>query len=335
MELWYLGVSRVYLVDASGSMGGTEGIAELTAPKIELVKGELRQLLGDGLNFAMDDRVAVMAFKNRKGKPLVKTVLPFQYARALDENFVHLINSISSINAEGGTPISMALREALSLTAPEYGDREVLLITDADYSLGEDPRLYVYDALMQHATINVIYLGASERLEMLESLARRTGGTVRVVRRPVDLHRYLFYPPDPPPLDPYTEDLVSLAVSKIKEYKSPKPAEGTGSEWKLPDAGALEELKALKLRLLKRQEDLGKELAAMPLQRQEPLFKLMGIKQMLGRKRISKKDYLQRASEIEEALGELVRAERSKRRALAVLDSLSADLDSIMGRARE
>lgn len=321
-----MGASRVYLVDASGSMGGTDGVAELEIPKIELVKAELKQLLGDGLNFAMDDRVALIAFKNRKGKPLVKVVLPFQYARALDENFAHLINDISSINAEGGTPISMAIREALSLTASEHGEREILLITDADYSLGEDPRLYIYDALMQHATINVIYLGISEKLGMFEDLARRTGGAIRVVRRPVDLHRHLFYPPDPPPLDPATEELVSHAMSKLKEYESSKPA-GGGE----PVAGIIEELKALKLRLLKRHEDLGKELAALPLQRQEPLFKLMGIKQMLERKRISKKDYLQRASGIEEILGDLVRAEKSKKRALDVLDSLTADLDSIIG----
>ncbi len=323
-----MGVSRVYLVDASGSMGGTEGVAELEIPKIELVKSELRQLLSDGLNFAMDDRVAVIAFKNRKAKPVVKVVLPFQFARTLDENFVHLISDISSTNAESGAPVGLAIRDALSLTASEHGEREILLITDADRSLGEDPRLCIYDALMQRATINVIRLGPGERMGMLEDLAIRTGGSIRVVRRPVDLHRYLFYPPDPPPLDPATEELVTITISKIKEHESQKPA-GGGNQ----DAGITEELKSLKLRLLERQESLGKELAVIPLKRQDPLLRLMGIKQMLERRRISKKDYLERASEIEEVLGDLVRSEKSKRRALGVLDSLVADLDSIISRA--
>ncbi|MBC7127949.1 MAG: VWA domain-containing protein [Candidatus Methanosuratus sp.] len=331
-----MGVSRVYLVDASGSMGGTSGLAELEVPKIELVKGELKQLLGDGLHFEMDDRVALVAFKNRKGKPLVKTILPFQYARALDENYAHLIGDISTINAEGGTPISAGLKAALSLTASEYGEREILLITDADYSLGEDPRLHIYDALIQHATINVIYLGASGDLEMLEEIARKTGGSLRLVTRPVDLHKYLFYPPDPPPLDPSTEELVALASSKMKEYDSTvSSAKDEGSAGEGPPAvpGIEKELREVKSRLLKRCEDLGRELAAMTLDRQEPLITLTGIRQMLERKRLSKKEYLKRASEIEEFLGGLVRNEKSKKQALSVLESLIADLDSRLFRS--
>lgn len=332
-----MGISRVYLVDASGSMGGTSGLAELEVPKIELVKGELKQLLGDGLHFEMDDRVAVVVFKNRKGKPLVKTILPFQYARALDENYAHLIGDISTINAEGGTPISAGLKEALSLTASEHGEREILLITDADYSLGEDPRLHIYDALMQHATINVVYLGTSEKLEMLEEIARKTGGSLRLATRPVDLHKHLFYPPDPPPLDPATEELVALASSKMNEYDSVTAgsAKGEGTAVVGPQAvpGLEKELGEVKARLLKRYEDLGRELAALTLNRQEPLIALTGIRQMLERKRISKKEYLKRASEIEELLGGLVSNQKSKKHALRVLDSLIAELDSRLFRA--
>jgi hypothetical protein len=329
-ELGHLGFSRAYLVDASGSMGGTAGVADLEAPKIELVKTELKQLLGESSHFAMDDRVALIVFKNRKGKPLVKTVLPFQYARTIDENYAHLISDISTINAEGGTPISAGIKEALSLTTSEHGEREILLITDADYSLGEDPRIHLYDALMQHATINVIYLGISERLDMLEELARKTGGSLRQVRRPGDLHRYLFYPPDPPPLDPATEELVSMASSKIKEYDSAVSgsAKGEGGAGAAPPPGLANELKGIRTKISKRYDDLGKELAVLTLDRQEPLIKLTGIRQMLERRRISKKEYLKRASETEELLGNLVRAAKSKKHAIRVLESIIADLDS-------
>lgn len=329
-ELGHLGFSRVYLVDASGSMGGTAGVADLEVPKIELVKGGLKQLLGDGVHFAMEDRVALVVFKNRKGKPLVKTVLPFQYARAIDENYAHLISDISTINAEGGTPISAGIKEALSLTASEHGEREILLITDADYSLGEDPRIHIYEALMQHATINVIYLGISGGMDMLEELARKTGGSLRQARRSGDLHKYLFYPPDPPPLDPATEELVSMASSKIKEYDSAVSgsAKGEGAVPAAPPPELENELKALRTKISKRYDDLGKELAVLTLDRQEPLIELTGIRKMLEMRRISKKEYLKKASKAEELLGNLVRAEKSKKHAIKVLESIIADLDS-------
>jgi len=332
-----LGLSRVYLVDASGSMGGTAGVADLEVPKIELVKGELKQLLGETSHFAMDDRVALVVFKNRKGKPLVKTVLPFQYARAIDENYAHLIGDISTINAEGGTPISAGIREALSLTASEHGDREILLITDADYSLGEDPRIHIYDALIQHATIDVIYLGTSERLEMLEELVRKTGGLLRMVRRPGDLHKHLFYPPDPPPLDPATEELVSMASSKIKEYDLAMSGldKGEGGTGAAPPLELANGLKEMRTKILKRYDNLGKELAVLTLDRQEPLLKLTGIRQMLERRQISKKEYLKRASETEEILGNLVRAAKSKRYATQVLEAIIADLDSRIWNAKK
>lgn len=325
-----MGLSRIYLIDTSGSMGGTAGIADLNVPKIELVKEALKQLLGGGSHFAIDDRVALAVFKNRKGKPLVKTVLPFQYARTIDENYEHLIGDISTINAEGGTPISAAVKEALSLIASEPGEREILIITDADYSLGEDPRVHIYEALMKRTTIDVIYLGISERLEMLEELTRKTGGSLRLVRRPGVLHKHLFYPPDPPPLDLATAELVSMASSKIRECDSATSgsAKTEGGATAAPPHELANALKELRIKIYKRYEDLGKELAVLTLDRQAPLIKLTGIRQMLESKKISKKDYLKRASETEEVLGSLVKVSKSKRHALIVLESVLGDLDS-------
>ncbi|MEN3060077.1 MAG: hypothetical protein ABC542_05340, partial [Candidatus Methanosuratincola petrocarbonis] len=109
--------------------------------------------------------------------------------------------------------------------------------------------------------------------------------------------------------------------------------EGSAGEGPPAVPGIEKELREVKSRLLKRCEDLGRELAAMTLDRQEPLITLTGIRQMLERKRLSKKEYLKRASEIEEFLGGLVRNEKSKKQALSVLESLIADLDSRLFRS--
>ncbi|MDI9643825.1 MAG: VWA domain-containing protein [Candidatus Verstraetearchaeota archaeon] len=326
-----MGVSRVYLLDSSGSMSNTEGVIDFSVPKIEQAKAELTKLLGSKDRFCADDRVALITFKNRKGKPALETVIPFQNAHSIAPSCPHLIREISTISAEGGTPIGLALFEALSQTSHEEGEREIVLITDADYSLGEDPRLGIYEAILQQAKINVVYMGVSEKLGVLEPLARRTGGTLRRVRRAAELHKVLFYPPTPQ-LD--AETMRILAEASGVTNRNPSANSRTGSEASSFGFPLSAELKALKTTLAKRQEDLKNEIAALTLERQGPLLRLTGIRQMFLSREIGKKEYLKRAAEPEEKLGEIARGIAVRQYARNVLNSFIYEMNAVLEGSR-
>jgi Ca-activated chloride channel family protein len=107
------------VLDVSGSMSGS---------KLEQAKDALRQLLG---SLGREDRFRLLAFSNGV------RAQSMEWNRATAERLRAAREWVEYLQADGGTDIAGALREAFRLTSPEERLPIVLFLTDGLPSVGE------------------------------------------------------------------------------------------------------------------------------------------------------------------------------------------------------
>lgn len=135
------GTAVMVVVDTSGSM--KEPVIDAdgkSRPKIEIARRSLSVLLGKIAEFtaAHPDKTVVVGmaeFSGRNDQPNCRIVLPLGTPQAAAAQ-----RAIDALQPLGGTPIGDAMVEAKRiLDAAGYKKTHILVVTDGENTLGEDP----------------------------------------------------------------------------------------------------------------------------------------------------------------------------------------------------
>jgi uncharacterized protein YegL len=312
----------VYLVDCSRSMNEHKGLTGLEGSKLDLVKKCIAELLGNEKAFNPEDRVALLSFK---GTPLrINIIMPLQEVIPLI--MVHGISQeqISALKAGGNTPIGSAVKEALKLlTAENERGKGILLITDGSNNEGENPGLFVCEALKQNVRIDVVGLGASVDEFTLKALAEKTGGIFKYVTHANELNQALIWQGAPIPLRDETAELRALDESLRKELKHLDEAyagkEVTAQKYAELKSTLQSKILNLKQEFREKRAQASRELAGFHLEREKLIHQLADLKAKLDGGELDEKTYLKLASPIEEKIAFLNRELPIKQKTLTSL----------------
>ena len=170
--------SLLFLIDTSGSMSGS---------RIEAAKDAAVKSARDALK--QNAEVAVLAFSGSCGSPITRRL---EFSR--DEKAVTAF--ISSLSADGGTPMSSALRAAneymLKAGSRSSSTRLIILLADGDDSCGGLEKVLAeigkQSVAVRYETIG-LEIGEGAGADQLRSIARATGGSYHYASNPGELAR--------------------------------------------------------------------------------------------------------------------------------------------------
>jgi len=315
-----MGSDIIYLVDCSGSMAKGKGVRGLSGSKLEAVRACLSQLLEGPGAFGAGDRAALLSFRQRsldaaevlELSPLQPVGAPGAFAPALDR--------LKAVGAEGGTPIGAALRRAIEAHgAPSENAKGILLITDGQNSVGEDPRLAVYDALASGVRIDAVGLGGAADAATLGHISRKTGGLLHLVGDARELAGALRWRATPAPLPADVGAAVESAGRirlSMQDADARRSRGAMGAEEHLRAVTSLQsELESLAQQFRDRRARASQEYIGLRLERETAMAALSELNGAFRRGSIDKRGYLERASPIEDRVAEISR-EIAVRRAI-------------------
>lgn len=303
--------SVVYLIDCSKSMNKDDGLEDMITSKLNLVKKGITDMIANGKAFKEGDKIAVMGFKQKQlGAVKMVPLIPLQeYSPSLASDPA-VKDSISKLIGEGGTPIARAVREVIPLLMDEQiGKKGIVLITDSSENSGEDPRLVVYDALINGVRIDIVGLGTPADDPILKALAERTGGRYSAVQTPQEFDKAIVW-------ERFSgnafDDIFFVAYNYAQLKSEMKKIEGAKAAGQLGEplysakkAEVSSQLEALKPEIAKRVSELHAKLDSLKASLGEPVNQLIEINSRLKRREIGAEEYLAAAAPIEEKVAKI------------------------------
>ena len=310
----------IYLVDCSGSMAKGKGMKGLEGSKLDAVRGRLSALFADAGAFGACDRVALLSFRQRSlDAAEVLELAPLQPAGSPGP-LMQALDRIRAMGAEGGTPLGAALRHALAIHAPPSDSTKgIMLITDGPNSIGEDPRLAVYDALAGDVRIDAVGLGSKADAATLGHISRKTGGMLTIVSDAAGLPGALRWRLTSAPLPADVSAAVESA-GRIRLAMSGADAErsrgGIKADEHFRRTSALQsELDSLAQQFRDRRARASQEYIGLRLERDSAMAQLADLNRAFRQRSIEKNGYLERASPLEDRVAGISR-EIAVRRAI-------------------
>uniref|UniRef100_A0A7C3FD46 VWA domain-containing protein n=1 Tax=Candidatus Methanomethylicus mesodigestus TaxID=1867258 RepID=A0A7C3FD46_9CREN len=303
--------SVIYLIDCSKSMNKDEGLEDMITSKLNLVKKGILDLIANGKAFKEGDKIAVMGFKQKQlGAVKMVPVVPLQsYTPSLATDPA-IKESVSKLVGEGGTPIARAIRETITLLMDEpIGKKGIMLITDSSENSGEDPRLVVYDALLNGVRIDIVGLGTPADDPTLKPLAERTGGRYSTVVTPQDFDKAIVW-------DRFSgnafDDIFFVAYNYAQLKGEARKIEEERAAGRLGDplysarkSEVAAKIEALKPEIAKKLSELHAKLDSLKASLNEPINQLIEMNSRLKRREIDADGYFEIAAPIEEKVGRI------------------------------
>ncbi|MEM2904509.1 MAG: VWA domain-containing protein [Candidatus Bathyarchaeia archaeon] len=300
------------MIDCSRSMGERKGLIGLEGSKLDRVKRDLVELLRREDAFSPGDRVALMSFRGRPLRvPEVRLLMPLREVAPSRAGDRGPLEEVLALKASGGTPIGAGIREALRLLeAGEGRSRGVVLVTDGSNSEGENPALYVYEALRRDIRIDVVGLGASVDKEALRPLAEKTGGFFKHVTHADELSQALTWQRASASVNAKAEGR-SLKGSLREKLRQLDQAYATRQmaiqEYAELRSNLESRLVSAEQESREKRAEASRELAGLHLEREKLMRELAELKARFDERVVDEETYLRRASPIEERIAWLNR----------------------------
>jgi hypothetical protein len=306
-------------------MGKDKGFSGIREPKLDLVKKSIIELFKNEKAFSPEDCVGLMYFREKVvNAPEICLLMPFQEAACITAGSLLPIEALASLKGEGGTPLGAGIRKAIESLKGEGGQSKgVMLVTDGSNSVGEDPRLVVYDALRDNVRIDIVGLGTSVDEPTLKPLAEKTGGVFRRVSDASELAPALVW-------QRILISLSSSAAGMLAETNAIKNElrhlEGAASRNEIDSQGyqnkkyeLASKLAAMQQAHRERRAEACRELCGLKLEREKPMAELTQLNCMLLKKEIDKRNYIGTASQLEDKVARLNREIAARQQ---ILDAL-------------
>lgn len=335
-----LAINVVYLIDCSGSMGKKGGVKGLKGSKLEEVALCLKEVLsrpgqvdagaGTGISasvgFDIGDRVGICAFRQRS--LAAPEILDLHHLRSAGGPAVYeaALEKLTYFGAEGGAPINAALQHALGMLEGAPGDNSVVLVTDSSNTVGDDPRLSVYRALLMDVSIRTVALGRGSDRKLLEHLAAKTGGTMSLVEDARELRDALAWnrrhAPLPASLAPAAQSFERLreALGRLESEHARDLVDSL--EFTRRKAAIKQSMLDIATQTREAREKADRELSCLRMERGAIMDRLSDLRRRLDSKEIGRKDYLAQSAPLEDRLAAL-KADAAVRR--AVLEQLPSE----------
>lgn len=295
----------VYLIDCSGSMGKQNGLKEADGSKLDEVARRLKGTLSKVGPEGISDRYAICAFRQKDFENaeiidlhhLASTCSESAYAAALDR--------MTLMGAKGGSPIGPALKHAMQiLEATSSGEKIIMLVTDASDTLGEDPRLSVYRALLSDIRINAIALGKGSDRKMLAHLAKKTGGAMLLIEKALELsealvprHRSIELPPEIAAAS-RAFDNINVALGRLEsEYRRDLL---DSIEYVRRKAALKQSISDIATQSKGAREKAERELSNITMEKNAMMRQLSDLRQRFESRELNRKHYLEQSSPIED-----------------------------------
>ncbi len=314
----------VYLIDCSGSMGKQSGIKGLKRSKLDEVAMCLKEALSRPSQSCFDNRVAICAFRQRN--LAAPEILDLQHIQTPNAPNIsgEALEKLSCLGAEGGTPMNAALNHALEMLEATPGDNAIILVTDSSNTVGEDPRIAVYHALLEDVRINTVALGKGSDRKLLEHLAAKTGGTMALVENVRDLSKALAWsghaiqmPPSVASVAKTFEQLC-MALSQLENEYARDLIDSL--EFVRRKTALKQSIHDIALQTRDVRDKAERELSCLLMEKNAMMNQMSDLKRRYDSKEINRKAYLEQSSPLEDKLASL-KGEIALKKAILTLPS--------------
>lgn len=295
----------IYLIDCSGSMGKQNGLKGARESKLDEVARCLKETLSKVGPEGISDRYAICAFRQRDFETAEIVDLHHLTSIGSQGAYAAALDRLTIMGAKGGSPISSALKHAMQMLEPSSnGEKIIMLVTDTSDTIGEDPRLSVYRALLDDVRINVIALGKGSDRKMLGHLSKKTGGTMLLVEDALSLSEALMYrrrsfelPPEITTASRTFEE-INLALGRLEsEYRRDLL---DSQEYVRRKAALKQSISDLARQSSDAREKAERELSNLLMEKSAMMRQLSDLRRRFESRELNRKHYLELSSPIED-----------------------------------
>ncbi|MDD1776199.1 MAG: VWA domain-containing protein [Candidatus Methanomethylicus sp.] len=305
--------SLLYLIDCSGSMNKSKGVADSVGSNLNLVKKYLLDLLGNPRAFKPGDRVGILCLNQKKvNLANLNLIMPLEDVSAMITQKRLPSDALGKVTGEGGAPLGAAIKEAVRILAlSEVPSKGIVLITDGSESVGEDPLLETSDALLKGVRIDVLGLGVKPEEPILKAIAEKTGGFFKRITSISEISLAIAWERTPMM---FTDKSALLVLDRANVKEELKELDGYLARAEI-DQGTYEskkqtmEAKIVEIgkTLAEESAKVAKEMEAIKMDRQSIAAQLDSLRASFFNKAMDKKTFLEQANPIESKLSTLNR----------------------------